>query len=162
MTLAASAPIWLVIVVAIMFVAAGLEDLWRLEIEDWLSGGVAVAAFFAIAVDGPIVGLWQNLLLFGAVLGGGMLLFNRGWMGGGDIKLLAASALWFDLSHGWKMLVAVAVAGGLETLAIMALRLAPWPDAARASIAALRRGEEIPYGVAIGAGVALIACWVRT
>ena len=161
MTLAASAPLWLAILVGLMFVAAGLEDMWRLEIEDWLSGGIAVAAFVAVAVNGPIVGLWQNLLLFALVLGGGMLLFQRGAMGGGDIKLLAASALWFDLSLGWKMLVAVAIAGGLETLAIMALRLAPWPDAARTHIAALRRGEEIPYGVAIGAGVALIACWVR-
>ena len=111
---------------------------------------------------GPIVGLWQNLLLFALVLGGGMLLFNRGVMGGGDIKLLAASALWFDLSHGWKMLVAVAIAGGLETLAIMALRLAPWPDAARKQLALLRRGEDIPYGVAIGAGVVLMSCWART
>ena len=161
MTLLASAPAWLALVLALLLIAAAIEDMWRLEIEDWLSGGVAVAAFVAVALDGPIVGLWQNLLLFALVLGGGMLLFNRGVMGGGDIKLLAASALWFDLSHGWKMLVAVAIAGGLETLAIMALRLAPWPDVARTNIAALRRGEDIPYGVAIGAGVALIACWAR-
>ena len=161
MTLLASAPAWLALVLALLLIAAAIEDMWRLEIEDWLSGGVAVAAFVAVALDGPIVGLWQNLLLFALVLGGGMLLFNRGVMGGGDIKLLAASALWFDLSHGWKMLVAVAIAGGLETLVIMALRLAPWPDGARTNIAALRRGEDIPYGVAIGAGVALIACWAR-
>lgn len=161
MNLTASAPVWLAIIVAFLFVAAALEDMWRLEIEDWLSGGVAVAAFVAVAVDGPIVGLWQNLLLFALVLGAGTLMFNRGVMGGGDIKLLAASALWFDLSLGWKMLVAVAIIGGLETLAIMALRLAPWPDVARKQLALLRRGEDIPYGVAIGLGVALIAWWVR-
>ena len=162
MNLVASAPMWLAVIIALMFVAAALEDMWRLEIEDWLSGGVAVAAFVAVAVDGPIVGLWQNLLLFALVLGAGMLMFTHGVMGGGDIKLLAASALWFDLSLGWKMLVAVSIVGGLETLAIMALRLAPWPDAARKKLALLRRGEDIPYGVAIGAGVALIAWWVRT
>ena len=161
MNLVASAPTWLALLVALLFIAAALEDMWRLEIEDWLSGGVAVAAFVAVAVDGPIVGLWQNLLLFALVLGAGTIMFNRGVMGGGDIKLLAASALWFDLSLGWKMLVAVAIVGGLETLAIMAIRLAPWPDAARINVAALRRGEDIPYGVAIGAGVALIACWSR-
>ena len=105
--------------------------------------------------------VFTSLLLFALVLGAGTIMFNRGVMGGGDIKLLAASALWFDLSLGWKMLVAVAIIGGLETLAIMALRLAPWPDAARKNLALLRRGEDIPYGVAIGAGVALIACWVR-
>ena len=59
------------------------------------------------------------------------------------------------------MLVAVSIIGGLETLAIMALRRLPWPDAARKQLALLRRGEDIPYGVAFGLGVALIAWWVR-
>ncbi len=161
MTLLASAPAWLAMVLVLLFVTAAIEDMWRLEIENFLSGGVAVAAFVAVAVDGPIVGLWQNLLLFALVLGGGMLLFARGAMGGGDVKLLAASALWFDLSQGSKMLVAVAIAGGLETLAIMLLRSFPWPDTVRRKVALLRRGEAIPYGVAIGAGVALIGCWAR-
>ena len=110
MTLLASAPAWLAIVLALLLLAAALEDMWRLEIANILSGGVAIAAFVAVAIDGPIIGLWQNLLLFAAVLAVGTLLFARGVMGGGDIKLLAAGALWFDLSQGWKMLVAVALA----------------------------------------------------
>ena len=161
MTLLASAPMWLAMILVLLLGTAAIEDLWRLEIETFLSGGVAVAAFVAVAVDGPIVGLWQNLLLFALVLGGGMLLFARGAMGGGDIKLLAACALWFDLSQGWKMLVAVAIAGGLEALAIMLLRLLPWPDNVRRKVALLRRGEAIPYGVAIAVGFAIIGGWSR-
>lgn len=161
MTLLASAPAWLAIVLALLLLAAALEDMWRLEITNILSGGVAIAAFVAVAIDGPIIGLWQNLLLFAAVLAVGTMLFARGVMGGGDIKLLAASALWFDLSQGWKMLVAVALAGGLVTIATMLLRLLPWPDAVRKHLALVRRRESIPYAVAIAAGVATIGWWAR-
>lgn len=157
MTLLASAPGWLAAFLFLLLLLAALEDLWRLEIADWFSGGVAAGAFLALAMDGTMSGIWQNLLLFAGVLGLGTLLFVRGWMGGGDVKLLAASALWFDLGQGWKMLVAVAIAGGLEALAVMLLRLLPWPESIRAKLAVLRRGEELPYGVAIAAGVTFIA-----
>lgn len=161
MTLLASAPGWLAALLLLLLVLAALEDLWRLEINNWLCGAVALGAFLAVAMNGPVGGLWQNLLLFAAVLGFGTLLFARGWMGGGDIKLLAACSLWFDLDQGWKMLVAVAIAGGLETLLIMVLRSLPWPHSLRNRLLVLKRGEEIPYGVAIAAGVALIGMAVR-
>lgn len=161
MTLLASAPVWLAALIFLLLLLAAMEDLWRLQINDWVSGSVAVGAFLALAIDGPATGLWQNLLLFALVLGLGTLFFVRGWMGGGDTKLLAASALWFDLGQGWKMLVAVAIAGGLEALLIMLLRLLPWPESWRARLAVLRRGEDLPYGVAIAAGVAFVGMAAR-
>jgi prepilin peptidase CpaA len=161
MTLLSSAPFWLAAVLFLLLLLSALEDLWRLQINDWFSGAVAVGAFLALAMQGPAANLWQNLLLFSLVLGLGTLLFVRGWMGGGDVKLLAASALWFDLSQGWKMLVAVAIAGGLETLVIMLLRLFPWPQSWRAKLAVMRRDEAIPYGVAIAAGIAFMGLAIR-
>lgn len=161
MTLLASAPGWLAATLFLLLLLAALEDLWRLQIEDWLSAGVALGAFLALAVNGAAADLWQNLLLFALVLGIGTLLFARGWMGGGDVKLLAACALWFDLDSGWKMLVAVAVAGGLEALIIMLLRLLPWPESFRPRIAWLQKDEALPYGVAIAAGMAWIGLAVR-
>lgn len=161
MTLLASAPDWLAAFLLVLLVLAALEDLWRLEINDWTCGSVAAGAFLAVAMNGPAGELWQNLLLFALILGIGTVLFVRGWMGGGDVKLLAACALWFNLSLGWKMLVAVAIIGGIETLLVMLLRALPWPLSLRKRIAALQRDEGIPYGVAIGAGVALIGTAVR-
>lgn len=154
MTLVASAPGWLTATLFLLLLLAALEDLWRLEIEDWLSGGVALGALLAVAIAGPIAGLWQNLLLFALVLGIGTLLFARGWMGGGDVKLIAACALWFDLAQGGKMLVAVAIVGGLESLTIMLLRLLPWTEKLRRRILWLQKREGLPYGVAIAAGMA--------
>lgn len=161
MTLLASAPGWLAAIFFLLLLLATLEDLWRLQIEDWLSAGVALGAFLALAFGGSVAGLWQNLLLFALVLGIGTLLFVRGWMGGGDVKLLAACSLWFDLSQGWKMLVAVAIAGGLESLLIMSLRLLPWPETFRRRFAWLRKDEELPYGVAIAAGVSWMGLGIR-
>lgn len=161
MTLLASAPDWLAALLLLLLTLAALEDLWRLEINDWVCGAIAACAFLAVAMDGPAGDVWQNLLLFALVLGLGTLLFVRGWMGGGDVKLLAACSLWFDLDQGWKMLVAVAIAGGLETLLVMLLRALPWPHSLRNRLAVLQRNEGIPYGVAIGAGVVLIGLAIR-
>ena len=160
MTLLTSAPDWLAATLFLLLLFAALEDLWRLQINDWVCGAIAAGAFLAVAIGGPAGQLWENLLLFALVLGLGTLLFVRGWMGGGDVKLLAASALWFDLGQGWKMLVAVAIAGGLETLLIMILRRLPWLQSVRNKLGFLHSNEGIPYGVAIGAGVALIGLGV--
>lgn len=162
MSLLASAPDWLVALLLLLLLLAALEDAWHLQISDLLSGGIAISAFIAILLIGPGVGLWENFLLFVAVLFLGTLLFARGAMGGGDIKLLAASVLWFDLSGGWKLLVAIAIAGGVETLLIIVLRRFPWAEWVRQRVLLLRPREGIPYGVAIALGVALMAYWLRS
>ena len=161
MILLASAPGWLALILFAVLLIAAIEDLCLLRIEDWLSAGVASGALLALAIAGPETGLWQNLLISALVLGIGTLLFARGWMGGGDVKLLAGCALWFDLASGGKMLVAVAIAGGLESLLIMLLRLLPWTDLRLRRIAWLRKDQPLPYGVAIAAGMGWIGMALR-
>jgi prepilin peptidase CpaA len=68
--------------------------------------------------------------------------FYAGMMGGGDVKLAAALALWFSPAVTVKFLVLMSVAGGVLTLGIVI-----WHRAKR------REGRpEIPYGVAIAFG----------
>jgi len=162
MNLLASAPDWLTAVLLVLVLLAAIEDGWRMKISNLTSGAIALGAFAALLVDGPMGGFWQNLVLFAAVLVFGTMMFARSWMGGGDIKLLAASALWFDLTSGWKLMVAIAIAGGLETLVIMAMRRLPWPEAMRQRTLLLRRRGDIPYGIAIAFGVGLMAWWSRS
>ncbi|QDP19463.1 A24 family peptidase [Sphingomonas xanthus] len=162
MTLIESAPHWLFIALLTLLGLAALEDGWRLKIGNWISALIAIGAFAALLGNGPIVGFWQNLLLCGLTLMVGTGLFARGIMGGGDVKLLAASALWFDLSSGWKMLVAIAIAGGLEAIIVLLARLLPWFERARQRVALIRRGGGIPYGIAIAAGVILVGVWLRS
>ena len=161
MRLLVTAPDWVAALLLLLLVLAALQDGWRLRISDWISGLVAILAFVALVLDGPVSGLWQNFLLFAGVLAVGTFMFGRGWMGGGDIKLLAASSLWFNLSDGWRILSAIAIAGGAEALVIMIVRRLPWSDAARSKVLLLSRRGLIPYGIAIALGVALMGWWLR-
>ena len=161
MNLLATAPGWLVAILLFLLFLAAIEDGWRLQISDWTSGAIALGAFLAIGLNGPIVGLWQNFLLFVLVLVIGTAMFARGWMGGGDIKLLAASVLWFDLSSGWKLLVSIALAGGVVALFVIFVRKLSWPDRLRQQVLLLKPREGIAYGIAIALGVALMAYWLR-
>lgn len=157
MNLLASAPDWLTATFLILLLIAAIEDGWRMKISNLTSGAIALGAFAALLLVGPAIGFWQNLVLFLVVLVVGTFMFGRGWMGGGDIKLLAASALWFDLSSGWKLMVAIATAGGLEALIVIGMRRLPWPESIRKRAFLLRKREDIPYGIAIAFGVALMA-----
>jgi len=161
MRLLVTAPEWLAAILLLLLIVAAIQDAWRLRISDWISGSIAVGAFVALALDGPVSGLWQNFLLFAAVLGVGTFMFGRGWIGGGDIKLLAASSLWFNLSDGWKLLVAMAIVGGIEAIAIMIVRRLPWSDGLRAKVLLLEPRGPIPYGIAIALGVASMGWWLR-
>lgn len=161
MNLLASAPAWLAALLYILLVIAAIEDGWRMRIGNWTSGAIAIGAFVAVAMDGPIVGLWQNLALFVAVLVVGTFFFARSWMGGGDVKLLAAGALWCDFATGLKMFVAVALAGGIETVLILLSRGFNWSDQTLERFEFLRRRGGVPYGIAIAAGLILVTWWVR-
>ena len=90
---------------------------------------------------------WQvgiSLVVFGCFA----FAFARGWMGGGDVKLLAALALWLPAPAVLMMLVIMSFAGGLLTLAMVL-----WSRARRSPT-----NPEIPYGVAIAfAGLWLIS-----
>ena len=74
--------------------------------------------------------------------------FYAGMMGGGDVKLAAALALWFPPGVTLQFLVWMSLAGGVLTLALLA-----WHRAKR------RQGRpQIPYGVAIAfGGLAILA-----
>ena len=91
----------------------------------------------------------------------GTFVFSRNWMGGGDVKLLAAGALWCNFSAGWKMLVAVAIAGGIETILILFARKFDWSDRTLERFEFLRRRGGVPYGIAIAAGLILATWWFR-
>jgi Flp pilus assembly protein protease CpaA len=59
------------------------------------------------------------------------------------------------------MLVAVALAGGVETILIMFSRGFGWSDRTLERVEFLRRRGGIPYGIAIAAGLILITWWSR-
>ena len=161
MKLAAEAPLWLALIFALLLVAGAAEDAARLRISNLTCGLIIAAAIVAIAVLGPELAVWKNFAMFAALLAIGTPLFAAGKLGGGDVKLLAASGLWFDIEGGVLMVISVMLAGGVLALSILALRLVGWSDSARRRVQVLRRGAGVPYGVAIAGGALITTALLR-
>ncbi|QGN55329.1 prepilin peptidase [Novosphingobium sp. Gsoil 351] len=128
---------------AIALLVAAASDLRTRLIHNRLTFGIAMAAPAFWWASGlslwPGVGaqLALGLAAFGMLAG----LFALGAMGGGDVKLLTALALWLPWQPFLQLVIAMALLGGALTLVCMA-----WHRIAR------RGGKlEVPYGVAISA-----------
>ena len=156
MNLSAEAPQWLALILAFLLIAAAVEDAVRLRISNVTVALVLISAITAAIVAGPELQLWQNLVVFLALLAVGTPMFAAGKLGGGDVKLLASVGLWFDFGGAVWLLVAVALTGGVLALLVLVIRSFNWSDEIRRRVVLLRPGGGIPYGVAIAAG-ALIA-----
>ena len=105
------------------------------------AGLVALLCVVPIALSpwpGIAVQLAAGAIVFTLLAGA----FYAGMMGGGDVKLAAALALWFSPAGTLKFLVIMSIAGGVLTLALLA-----W-HRSRGRIGR----PEIPYGVAIAFG----------
>lgn len=134
-------------------VAAALFDCWRFEIPDTLSV-VIIAAAIGYGVVTPGFGWISHAaagLLFFAV---GLWLFNRGWMGGGDIKVMTATACWAGLDGLVMQMAAIAIAGGALAAGLLLLRRGLFR--AGVDTGALPRlfrpDAPLPYAVAILGG----------
>ena len=139
----------LILLAAILVVAAAI-DVRTFTISNRLNLTVALLAplYWASIALSPwpeiaahvAAGAIVFVLLAGA--------FYAGMMGGGDVKLAAALALWFPPLATVKFLVIMSIAGGVLTLVILVFHR-------------LKKREgrpEIPYGVAISfGGLAILA-----
>ena len=131
-------------VLAILLVVAAVVDVRTFTISNSLNLSIALLApLYWLSIALPI---WPNAVIQLAVGAGVFTLlagaFYAGMMGGGDVKLAAALALWFSPASTLKFLVVMSLAGGVLTLLVVALHR--------------MRGKsgrpEIPYGVAIAFG----------
>ena len=151
MNLIVGAPSWLILLLAMALIAAAVEDALRFRISNLACAVVFVAALAAMGLHGFSWSLWQNALVCLVILAVGTGAFAAGWLGGGDVKLLAAIGLWLDLRSAVGLLAAVFIAGGLVALAYLLVRkIVP----SRRNIDS--RHSRIPYGLAIVVGAAFI------
>jgi len=147
MNLILYSPSWLTIPLAILVLAAAIEDAVRYKISNLTCGLVFLGALVAMGLNGLQLSLWQNAVVCIAILALGTPLFAAGWLGGGDVKLLAALGLWLDVQAAVGLISAVFIAGGLLAMvSIGARRAGLW----RRHLSA--KDSRIPYGVAIAAG----------
>lgn len=149
----------LVVFPAIMAYAAA-SDLLSMTISNRIS--LLLVALFALCAWW--LGLSWNQM--GLHLAAGILVlaicfgfFAAGWMGGGDAKLAAATALWFGFGEMMPYLLYAAVFGAILTLAIVKLRKHPlpamaehWPWLRRLHAA----DQGVPYGIALALSALMI------
>jgi prepilin peptidase CpaA len=126
---------------ALLLVSAGIEDVRKREIANWKNATIALLApawWFATGLT-----LWPGVAfqigLAAIVLAIFVGAFALGQMGGGDVKLIGALALWFPFQPLVWMLIVMSLVGGALTLLLVAER---WWQKKKNEI-------EIPYGVAI-------------
>ncbi len=125
---------------AIALLVAAFTDLRSRQIGNWLNAGIALGAplfWWASGYSLLEIG-WQLGVAVAAfiVLAG---LFALRAMGGGDVKLLTALALWIQPAWFLKLLVVMALLGGVLTVVLAAWHM----------IRGRKERLAIPYGVAI-------------
>jgi prepilin peptidase CpaA len=154
----------LLVAVAVgLLVVASLNDIARRIIPDTVCLALAGIGAVLRLADGHIGGA---MLAMTVVFLLAMACCLRGWMGGGDVKLLSVSVLLVPPAHVVACIFCIGIAGGvLALIYILLRRLVPRPGPRPASLFAricrieafrIRRGGPLPYGVGIAAGAILV------
>lgn len=145
---------------AALLLACAVTDLLWLRIPNLLVLAL-VLLFGVMCLVAPPVGLlWNHLVpaVVAFVLAAG--LFFWGKMGGGDVKMLAATMLWVGAPALPPFLIALAIYGAMAIVIFGVFRTQCADILAWASVqvgrditvpASLKTGKSIPYGVVIAA-----------
>ena len=131
----------LIFVLGGLLLSAGVEDARTREIANWKTAAVALLAPAWWVANG--LSIWPDMAwqigIALAVFAVFLAIFHFGLMGGGDVKLIVALALWLPFGAFVTMLMVMSIAGGIVTIVMMIER----------RIARNSKDIEIPYGVAI-------------
>ncbi len=138
-----------------MMAFAASSDLLTMTISNRVSM-ILAAGFLALAVASGMTAsdMLYHLAASGAVLLVAFGLFTQGWIGGGDAKLAASTALWLGFGHLLPYLVYASLFGGALTLALIQFRMAPLPRllARHEWVQRLHSKDGgVPYGIALAA-----------
>ena len=139
---------FLLLALVVLLLSAGVEDIRTREIANWKNALIALLAPGWWVASG--LSLWPGVAIqlavavavFGLFVGA----FWLGQMGGGDVKLIGALALWLPPQPLLWMLVLMSLLGGALTLLMVADKL----------LRKKKQLPEIPYGVAIAMAALLV------
>lgn len=148
-------PALLFFLFAIPQLLAALNDANAMKIPNHIPLIVLAAYFVAVPFTWAGFPIFFEHLTVGVVMFAlGFAMFAFGWMGGGDSKLLAATAFWFTWPDVFTYMVFTAVFGGILTVFIMIGRsyipvrvmTSQWMQTM------FKDQSKIPYGLALAAG----------
>ena len=138
-----------------LLLCAAVSDVMFRRIPNVVPGAIAVL-YIAAAILFPHDINWLQATGFAVVVFAiGAALFAMGKVGGGDVKLLAAYALWAGLSGIGPFLVITAMAGGVVALAQLAPQAVWYVTSVFGTtehVAEAPSLKSLPYGIAIATG----------
>jgi prepilin peptidase CpaA len=144
----------LLLLLPILLAYACFSDLFTMKISNRVCAfvlGLFPVAALAAGMDAAVIGM--HLLAGFVVLVVSFTLFALGKVGGGDAKLVAATAVWFGFDMMLEYLALSCILGGGLTLCLLFARQQPLPAGMmeRAWIARLHEPTTgVPYGIALG------------
>jgi len=137
-------------------IAAGVCDLFTMTISNKVSLALIAGFLLLAAISGmDLKTIGMHLLAGLAMLAISFTFFARGWIGGGDAKLFAATAIWMGWSNLLEYVLIASVLGGALTILMLSLHNLPMPGilAKQYWLNRLHTLENgIPYGLALAAG----------
>ena len=138
-----------------LMIYSAFSDLLTMTIPNQISL-ILLAGFplLALAAGVPLENIGWHLSCGIGILSITFTLFTLGWIGGGDAKLAAATALWLGWDHMLDYGLISSVLGGALTLAMLQMRKVALPEKLRAQawIERLHNGANgVPYGIALAA-----------
>jgi prepilin peptidase CpaA len=139
---------------------AASSDLLTMTISNRISL-VLTVGFFGLAL---LVGMSATDVAWHVAAGVAVLaitftFFSLGWIGGGDAKLAAVTALWLGFDHLLNYAVYASLFGGILTMAVIRFRMSPLPAmlAGQQWIERLHRSDAgVPYGIALAAAALMV------
>jgi prepilin peptidase CpaA len=148
---------------AALMIIAAFEDLRRLVIPNALPLALCVLWPLYIAPTASLVGTAGAVGCAAIVFFAGALCFSRGFLGGGDVKLLTAATLWAGPGLTPSLLLVTGVLGGALALVLLVPPCAHLATLARVKFGAdaelqssHRLTTPVPYGIAIAAAALLV------
>jgi len=150
----------LLLLFACLLLYAAYCDVRRFEIPNAVPLALLVLFPLFAATSTPQIPLIATPLVALFILGAGILLFAKGVLGAGDVKLFAAASLWIGPGRCFDFVTDTAVIGGvLAAILLTGIGRAAFDRlrASGANAAARAWGfrRPMPYGVAITAGALL-------
>ncbi|CAO4167193.1 A24 family peptidase [Methylorubrum populi] len=139
---------------------AAASDLLTMRISNRVTGLVVMGfASYALLSGLTLNDLALHLAAGALTLVVAFAMFARGWIGGGDAKLAAGTALWLGIEHLADYLLVASILGGALTLAILYARSYPLPQATLRLPFAVHLHDSrtgIPYGIALAAAALVV------
>jgi prepilin peptidase CpaA len=140
-------------------IVAAVSDIWKFVIPNIVSVSI-IGLFFLTSIIHPVQISWlSHLGAAASVFICGLIMYHFGLLGAGDVKLFASVSLWAGLENLPLLILYTAAAGGALSLGLVLVRnilFSVQYHCVQDNVILLprifRRGESVPYGVAIAFG----------